>query len=188
MKKPKEKGNSFERKISKELSNWWTNNKSDSIFWRSDNSGGRATVRAKKGLKTSKSYGDITTIDNVGDPLLEMFCIELKKGYTSKISLLDIIEDNILQPLLIKFWEKNSIDTKLAEAKFPLLIFERNRKNAVIAVPVKVISELEKYCGVWKENNIIVKYGKYRIFFVKLNHFLKWCNPNDIIDFLNGKI
>jgi len=74
------KGSSFERKICKRLSKWWTDGKRDDIFWRSSQSGGRATQRAKKGQRTFGSYGDITAVDPVGQPLMRMFTIELKRG------------------------------------------------------------------------------------------------------------
>jgi len=74
------KGSSFERKICKRLSKWWSGGNRDDIFWRSSQSGGRATQRAKKGKQTFGSYGDIAAVDPVGQPLMKMFTIELKRG------------------------------------------------------------------------------------------------------------
>lgn len=74
------KGSSFERKICKQLSLWWSGGKRDDIFWRSSQSGGRATQRSKSGRKTFGSYGDIAAVDPIGLPLLEVFTIELKTG------------------------------------------------------------------------------------------------------------
>ena len=74
------KGSNFEREICKCLSVWWTGGKRDDVFWRSSQSGGRATQRTKKGQKTFGSYGDIAAVDPIGQPLLKMFCIELKRG------------------------------------------------------------------------------------------------------------
>jgi len=75
-----QKGSGFEREICKKLSLWWTDNKSDCVFWRSSQSGGRATQRTKKGQKTFGSYGDIAAVDPIGQPLMQMFTIELKRG------------------------------------------------------------------------------------------------------------
>lgn len=78
------KGSSFEREICKLLSCWWSKGiegkARDDIFWRSSQSGGRATQRAKFGKKTFGSYGDIAAVDPVGAPLLKAFTIELKRG------------------------------------------------------------------------------------------------------------
>lgn len=74
------KGSAFERDICKQLSRWWTGGKRDDVFWRSSQSGGRATQRMKSGKRTYGSYGDITAVDPIGEPLLKLFTIELKRG------------------------------------------------------------------------------------------------------------
>lgn len=74
------KGGDFEREICKKLSAWWTYDDRDDVFWRSSQSGGRATVRFRKGKRTAGSYGDITALDPIGEPLMKLFTIELKRG------------------------------------------------------------------------------------------------------------
>lgn len=90
------KGSQFERQICKLLSLWWTHDHRDDVFWRSSQSGGRATQRAKSGKATYGSYGDIAAVDPVGEPLLKLFTIELKRGSTHKWpgDLLDFKADN----------------------------------------------------------------------------------------------
>lgn len=86
------KGSSFERKICKRLSRWWSNGKRDDIFWRSSQSGGRASFRAQKGLSTYGHHGDIAAVDPIGEPLLKLFTIELKRGdsHRTPADLLDV--------------------------------------------------------------------------------------------------
>lgn len=74
------KGSSYEREICKQLSLWWSGGKRDDIFWRSSQSGGRATQRAKSGKSTFGSYGDIAAVDPIGQSLLKLVTIELKRG------------------------------------------------------------------------------------------------------------
>lgn len=74
------KGSAFERSFCKELSLWLTDGAKDDVFWRSSQSGGRATERAKKGLKTAGSYGDIAATDPIGAPFLSWLTLELKRG------------------------------------------------------------------------------------------------------------
>lgn len=75
------KGSDFERVLCKQLSKWWSGAEArDDIFWRSSQSGGRATQRLKSGKKTYGSYGDIAAVDPIGEPLLKLFTIELKRG------------------------------------------------------------------------------------------------------------
>lgn len=76
------KGSQFERDICRQLSRWWTNGKQDDVFWRTSQSGGRATQRAKKGLKTFGHCGDISAVNPIGQPLVQLFTIELKRGRT----------------------------------------------------------------------------------------------------------
>ena len=76
------KGSQFERTFAKKLSLWWTDNERDDVFWRSSNSGGRATVRRQAGTTTFMQAGDIAAIDPIGLPLLEVITLELKRGYS----------------------------------------------------------------------------------------------------------
>jgi len=77
------KGGQFEREICKTLSLWWTGDDRDDVFWRTSQSGGRATTRSKEGRETFGQYGDIQATDPIGQPLINFFCIELKKGYNN---------------------------------------------------------------------------------------------------------
>lgn len=87
-----DKGNPFEREIAKRLSLWWSvDNNNDNIFWRTTQSGGRATTRAKAGKEASLHCGDICALDPIGDPLLKVINFELKRGY-NKAVLHDLLD------------------------------------------------------------------------------------------------
>lgn len=94
------KGSDFERELCKRLSRWWTDGERDDIFWRSSQSGGRATQRTKIGKTTFGSYGDIAAVDPIGAPLIKFFTIELKRGssYGCPGDLLDFKPDNEKHP------------------------------------------------------------------------------------------
>jgi len=94
------KGGDFEREICKRLSMWWTGGERDDVFWRSSQSGGRATQRAKSGRTTYGSYGDIAAVDPIGEPLLKLFTIELKRGssYGSPADLIDTSPTDAVRP------------------------------------------------------------------------------------------
>lgn len=76
------KGPQFERDFCRDLSKWWTGGNRDDVFWRTSNSGGRATGRKKKGKKTFGQDGDIQATDPIGQPLIDNVLFELKNGYT----------------------------------------------------------------------------------------------------------
>lgn len=75
------KGAPFEREVAMALSKWWTHGERDDVFWRSSQSGGRATSRKKSGKSTFGQYGDIAATDPIGQPLLNFITFELKNGY-----------------------------------------------------------------------------------------------------------
>src|SRR5690348_956214 len=87
----KNKGSSFERGLCKTLSLWWTSGERDDIFWRTSNSGGRATFRNRRNNKTTIHCGDICAIDPLGESLLRLVVIEAKKGY-NKYTLMDMLD------------------------------------------------------------------------------------------------
>jgi hypothetical protein len=80
----KQKGGAFERDVCRDLTAWWTGDpKRDVIFWRTSQSGGRATARARKGKKAAKAHcGDLYAVDEEGAPLTRLVTFELKRGYS----------------------------------------------------------------------------------------------------------
>lgn len=86
------KGGIFEREFCTQLSLWWTYDKHDDVFWRSSNSGGRATTRGKTGKNTRGQYGDVAATHPSGQGLLRQVVFELKRGYSgdSFHDLLDV--------------------------------------------------------------------------------------------------
>lgn len=87
------KGGSFERWFCDQLSEWWTGAKDDSVFWRTSNSGGRATVRGRKGKKTQGHAGDVGATHPEGEPLMRFVTFELKRGYSNR-SPFDLLDRN----------------------------------------------------------------------------------------------
>ncbi len=85
------KGSTFERWFCKRLSLWWTDGKRDDVFWRTAGSGGRATNRHRTGLSTAGGYGDIMAVDVVGQQFLDVFTLELKRGY-STAHVMDLVD------------------------------------------------------------------------------------------------
>lgn len=86
----KAKGNAFERSVSDSISLWLTKGESKRACWRSDTSGGTATVLAKKGLEdryVKSNAGDIRAVVAPGvypkiDLFFETFVVECKSYKT----------------------------------------------------------------------------------------------------------
>jgi hypothetical protein len=138
------KGGEFERVISKQLSLWWTNGQNDAIFWRSSQSGGRATTREKQGKKTKGQYGDISVTDPVGQPLLDLVSLELKKGYNSRDLMPFIDAKKVPKGSLAEFYAQASRDGARASAHFWWLIHKRDRKETLLHAPLGFFHSLER--------------------------------------------
>ena len=93
------KGGGFENEVARILSLWWTDGKRDDIFGRSDGSGGRFTARKKKGKDTANMGGDLTFTDSIGEPLIKIWNIEAKTGYSGKKKVTDADGDIVKIPI-----------------------------------------------------------------------------------------
>ena len=149
------KGFSFEREICKELSLWWTEGERDDIFWRTSGSGGRATERLKKGKLTANSYGDVMAIDPIGQPLIDFCFIELKRGYSKDIGVLDFVDKRKGSLILLDWW-KDAIEKILqTEQKEVLFIFKRDRHEKCIMFSDRFLGDIKDFCGNVFDNRYI---------------------------------
>lgn len=190
--KGSQKGPGYERSFCKQLGMWWTNGKRDDIFWRTASSGARATMRAKKGLRTADSYGDVKAESIIGKPLTKDCLFSLKRGYTGKkgkkslkwACLLDLIDkpDNLATiPAITKWWEEAMRVAIGAGRKKCFLVFKRDRKNAIIGMQPSIFNELEESNKEFKGQWILFKSGKLTsIIFMKVDDFFSWIDPKTL--------
>ncbi len=86
------KGGVFEREICVVLSEWWSKGKNPDVFWRSQGSGGRDTMRFRKTGKGIEGHdGDISAMHKSGRRLPKLFTVELKRGY-GKTCVFDVLD------------------------------------------------------------------------------------------------
>lgn len=139
------KGASFEREICKALGLWWTNGERDDIFWRSSNSGGRATVRHRKGRSTFGQYGDIQATDPVGQSLMDLCTIELKRGY-GLCSIADVLDKSTTAAeQKWEEWVQQAMkERNAAQCLYWLLITRRDRREALMHMPFEFYQRLNE--------------------------------------------
>jgi hypothetical protein len=77
-KNSKNKGNSFERQIAKQLSLFLSKGERDDLVWRNTSSGARFTNRFKKGMQTENQSGDISYTHELSIPFFTKFNVECK--------------------------------------------------------------------------------------------------------------
>lgn len=180
VKNPKNKGSSFERRVSKQLSLWWSQGEDDNIFWRSISSGAMATNRSKQGKATNAAYGDITYLEPSGEPLLRVFTFELKKY--SSLDMMTLI-DGKSTGLLGKFWEK--LLKECQEAKkagwgaSPAMVTSRNNRIPLMTIDYKMYLKLTDYCGAVKESlpMVAIRQNGFVTQTIRLRDFFDWVDP-----------
>ena len=130
------KGSAFEREFCKDLSLWWSLGEREDIFWRSSNSGGRATVRSYVGKTTAGQYGDVAAIDPIGNPFLELVTIELKRGY-SIFTIQDVFDKKpkAAQQQWSTWYEQTVTSAKNAGSHSWLLITRRDQRDPLVYMP-----------------------------------------------------
>lgn len=123
------KGSSFEREVCKKLSLWYSKGFSQDWFWRTPNSGGRATVASRK-RSYKGNYGDIGATCSEGEPLTKLCSFELKRGYP-KANPSEMIDDNS-GGTWKKFLLQAQSQAKKAGTPWWILITKRDRKEILI--------------------------------------------------------
>lgn len=137
------KGSAYERQFCRDLSEWWTGGVRTDCFWRTAGSGGRATIRGKKGRDTAGGYGDIAATDHEGVPFLHFMTLELKRGY-SKQTVQDILDKPpkaATQPY--EEWVEQARESCLLSGSFGwAVVFRRDRRESMILFHEGVWSQL----------------------------------------------
>lgn len=153
------KGGQFERDMCRRLSEWWTGGERDDVFWRTSGSGARASRRAKKGKKTYGQDGDIQATDPIGQPLLDVVTIELKRG-TNRAGCSDILDQPLRRSPIVKDivlhetpWEVfiRQAKTQAEQAETPhwMLIHKRDLRNVVVYYSFELHTQLQDRGNLW---------------------------------------
>lgn len=171
------KGSDFERSLSKQLSLWWTNGERDDIFWRSQQSGGRATQRRKNGKTTANQEGDLTAMDPIGQPLIDQVCIEAKCGYPD-FNIEGEINKSAQKTILRGFLEqceKEINDTK----RHWWLIVKQNRKKPIILFSISFLTFLrsKNVTEIRKQEYLEIRFASWHIMCLRLDDFLSIVKP-----------
>lgn len=126
------KGPPFERAIAVRLSEWWSGGKTDDIFWRTANSGGRATVRHRRGKRAKGIHGDLMATDPDGQSFIDTFLIELKNGYSHHTPF-DLVNPYKKNSCVYEKWiTKAEESVKKCEALTWLIIHKRDGRKPIV--------------------------------------------------------
>lgn len=187
MAKGKGKGSEFERQICKELGLWWTHGVRDDIFWRTSNSGGRATIRERQSKDTFGQHGDVQATDPIGQPLIDLCTIEIKRGY-GNASIGDAIDK--AENAAMQQWERFVIQAKedhIKACSFSwLLITKRDRRGTMCFLPNKLYRVLFNQGAALHlarpltRCRFLIKEEQEIIYGLRFNDFLDFVSPDNI--------
>ncbi len=184
MARGKGKGSAFERLICKQLSLWWTEGERDDVFWRTSTSGGRATVRRKTRKDTFGQAGDVQATDPIGQPLIDICAIEIKRGYgrASVADVLDAPANAARSPWLL--W----LDQVVGEAEedgrpYWMLITKRDRRDALVFIPHSLYLKL-RHAGAdlhKVQPRVLIRIEELVVYGMVLDRFLESVSPENIL-------
>lgn len=143
---PKGKGSGFERELCRLLTAWWTGDPDrDVIFWRTSQSGGRATFRRRSGKATNQSHcGDVTALGKPGRILTRLITIELKRGY-NKATANDVIDcpAGRVQQKIEEFFQQAVEAADAAKTPYWMIIHKRDMRRSVVYLPLDLFERLD---------------------------------------------
>lgn len=173
------KGGQFERDLCRTLSIWWCG--ADDAFWRSSQSGGRATVRRRKGKATRGHAGDIAATDSEGEPLVKCITVEAKVGYYDADVCRMFDKPGKCGKTWAGWFAQAQAAANNAGSPYWVIIHLRNKKGAshapVIVVPDALFAAL---LSVGCELNRREHLALAAITVVRLEDFLKVVDPQDV--------
>jgi hypothetical protein len=194
------KGGNYEREVCRTLSLWLTHDRDDDQLWRSSQSGGRATVRARKGKGTKGHCGDLSATGKWGRKLLQLITIEVKRGYNKTANLHTLLD---LRPRVDAeqmyeswFWQAELAAMRAGTPHW-WLIHRRDGRTAVLFMPYRLWNMLtgdtrldrpdpfiQIGCGVRIGRKGSRKRRWLNVVGMQLDHFLQTVTPEMIWEWL----
>ena len=145
-----------------------------------------------KAKKTAEQYGDIKADDPIGKPLTDFFLLELKRGYNLDINFCTLIDcpKDMKPPIMVGWYKKMEEERIWANRKASLLMFKRDRRDAIVMMGLGTLHILEKKILMDLDRN---PFGYFRcrwtediLVFMRLKDFLATVHPKDIIDLIGS--
>lgn len=183
------KGSEFERWFCKALSLWWSDGERADLYWRTAGSGGRATNRGKKGKSTAGAYGDIAATSHEGAPLLDLFTLEIKRGY-SKCSIQDLLDKSEgAAEQEYEGWIKQAQESaRLAGSTSWAVVSRRDKRRASIMLPAETFAALRdaaRLNALFLDKIELMTKPSHesviRVILLRLDDFLTWVTPDAVV-------
>lgn len=121
---------------------WLTDMRRDDLFWRSSQSGGRATFNVKRGKKhkSSAHAGDIVATHPLGHCLTERFLFECK--FYKELNVPAFVYNT--GGTLSGQWDKTRKQAR-AHGKLPLMLVRENRRQDLLLITTAGLAHFEDH-------------------------------------------
>jgi len=172
-KKSNTKGSSFERKMAKTFSSWYSRGERTDIFWRTEGSGARATNSRKRGNGILySSSGDMRALDPIGEPLIRCYHFEFKcyKFGTGIGYLFSLLGKNT-NPTFWKQWDK-TCEEAFETQRAPFYILKLDGHKELVFLRKKDFSPLYKYLRFKPQTRMDIKIDGENLVVFRLEEFL----------------
>jgi hypothetical protein len=189
------KGAAYERKLCGEISLWYSDGKFGDLLWRSSQSGGRATSRAKCGKRTAGHAGDICATCPEGEPITRHITWECKSGYNRSAFMADLIDrkawsanKKARSATILGFIEQAIAAAERAGTRWWALVHRRDKRGSTIYLPTGLCHRLIPQDDLPVPHCYFhTRVGRGELTFVclRLADFFTSANPRDI-DRLRG--
>lgn len=181
------KGSSFERDVCRRLTHWWTSDPAaDVLYWRTSQSGGRATTRKKAGKVTNRAHhGDIYALGEVGAELTKLIAWELKNGY-KRASLHDVLarRDISAQQTYEEWIKQASTAAQLGGAAYWAIVHRKGFSEDILTIPYDLWKALDCSTTTIRppvfDMTIMLEEHGIRIVSMRFEEFLKGVSPVEI--------
>lgn len=179
------KGGAYERRLCETLSSWWAEDPDvTDLFWRASMSGGRATVRGRKGKTTTGHYGDIAATDDRGLPLMRLLVVESKRGYNKDANFHSLFDrPATARPQMYEEWiDQAKASAALARTPYWLIVHKRDQRDPLVVFPMALYDALSAAPDGAKLSPLVLasvrlKSGRERLAATTLASFLAAVKP-----------
>lgn len=144
------KGGRYEWELCRQFSLWASGGIHDDWYTRSSGSGGRSTVRAKKGKRTVGHAGDIAPTCAEAEFLTQFVTIESKRGENSKAFMADLIDRDVWpaahlerKRTILGMIEQAKAAAKVAKTPYWMLVHRRDKREALAYFPIRMAHVLD---------------------------------------------
>ncbi len=174
------KGKKFEKEISKNLSQWWSNSERDDIFYITSGSGSRFTSRKKLGKNTKNSSGDIGLLDPIGQTFLDTFTIEVKSGYNDQLDIMNIIDGKKDQKHTLLNWVLKAENEAFGSNKQAfIIVIKRDYKEKIVVVD-SLIFRTKLFPKGFSGKEILILRDCHELSIVGYEDFFKQLKPENV--------